>query len=379
MEFISTLLSTLAAVGAALTMFVGNIVATYTPGDTVVSIAPHVQPAHSAPPQTAPAEASNTPAVQTTAPSSAPAGSSSAAKQVATSSAATPTPAPEVLAAELNSQARGALVNILCLTNGGNVHPISGSGVFVDARGVVLTNAHVGQYFLLKDYPTKNDVECTLRTGSPAEDAYRATLLYLPPAWIEANGSKITDEGAKGTGENDYAFLLVTETASGKGSLPSTFPSLSMTLDEPALDENTFLAAYPAGFLDGLSIENNLYATTAYAAVTKLFTFGTGKSVDLVSIGGTVVSQGGSSGGATVRASDGRLQGIIATATAADTTALRDLRTITLAHINRSLAQYGKGGIGGLLSQNLTQEAADFESSSAPAERAVLIGALKAH
>ena len=32
-------------------------------------------------------------------------------------------------------------------------NPISGSGVIVDSRGVVLTNAHVGQFFLLHDYP----------------------------------------------------------------------------------------------------------------------------------------------------------------------------------------------------------------------------------
>ena len=47
---------------------------------------------------------------------------------------------------ELNLKARRALVNILCTTKrGGLFSPISGSGVFIDPRGVILTNAHVGQ------------------------------------------------------------------------------------------------------------------------------------------------------------------------------------------------------------------------------------------
>jgi hypothetical protein len=258
------------------------------------------------------------------------------------------------------------------------VHSISGSGVFIDSRGIVLTNAHVGQYFLLADYPTHGDVDCVLRTGSPATDAYRAKLLYLPPAWIAVNGPKVNQEEAKGTGEDDYAFLLVDSAVNSKTPLPSVFPVLTLTFEEPDIGENTFLAAYPAGFLEGASIEKNLYATTAYALIKKLFTFGTKQDIDLVSIGGTVVSQGGSSGGATLRASDGALQGIITTSTSAETTAGRDLRTVLLAHIDRSLAKYGKGGIAELLSQDAEEETKDFEKSTAPAERAALVQALKA-
>ena len=262
------------------------------------------------------------------------------------------------------------------MAQGGGVHSISGSGVFIDSRGVILTNAHVGQYFLLKDYPTPGNVDCTIRIGSPAAPRYHATLLYLPPAWVADNASQLVAQEAKGTGENDYAFLLVTG-LTGPGELPTSFPNIPMTTSAPDTNDSEFLAAYPAGFLDGITIEKSLYPTSAYATVKDLFTFGTGNDVDLVSIGGTIVSQGGSSGGAAVRASDGKLQGIVATATAGSTTAQRDLRAITLAHIERSLIAHGQGGFVQLLSQNLTEAAARFASSVAPGERQQLINAIE--
>jgi hypothetical protein len=241
---------------------------------------------------------------------------------------------------------------------------------------VILTNAHIGQYFLLKDYPSANNVDCTIRMGSPAIPRYRATLVYLPPDWVADNAAQLTAQAAKGTGENDYAFLLVTGTT-GPEQLPSNFPNLPMTTAEPATGDAAFLAAYPAGFLDGSTIEKSLYPTSAYATVKDLYTFGDGNDVDLVSIGGTIVSQGGSSGGAEVRASDGKLQGILATATAGATTADRDLRAVTISFIDRSLKTHGKGGFISLLSQNLTQEAADFATTVAPGELQLLKQALE--
>jgi hypothetical protein len=289
----------------------------------------------------------------------------------------TPPPSPAISAEELNTATRGSLVNILCLTQGGaGVHSISGSGVFIDNRGVILTNAHIGQLFLLKDYPTPNNVDCTIRTGSPAQPHYRATLLFLPPTWVTDNASQIVAPQAKGTGENDYAFLQVTS-STGPEPLPTSFPHLSMAIAEPDINDLAFLAAYPAGFLDGSTIEKNLFPTSAYAAVTDLFTFGTGRDVDLISVGGTIVSQGGSSGGAAVRANDGKLVALIATATTGDTTAQRDLRAITLGHIDRSLIAHGQGGLAAFLSQDLTHQAALFASTTAPIEKETLVKVLE--
>ncbi|MBI2005025.1 trypsin-like peptidase domain-containing protein [Patescibacteria group bacterium] len=286
--------------------------------------------------------------------------------------------APAIDSTVLNTQTREALVNILCTTKaGGSFKPISGSGVLVDSRGVVLTNAHVGQYFLLRDYPTEGNVDCVLRTGSPARAMYRAELLYLPPAWVDANASQIVQEQGTGTGEHDYAFLHITGPTGPSIPFPTTFPFIAMTGSLPTPGDSMLLAAYPAGFLDGQTITLNLYITSAYAAVRGLFTFDNPQQVDLFSIGGTVVSQGGSSGGAVVRAQDGKLAGIIVTSTAATSTAERDLRAITIAHINRSLTAEGQGGLAELLSQNLSDGEAAFASSTAKAELGKLKDAIE--
>lgn len=277
--------------------------------------------------------------------------------------------APTESAEEVNTDTRASLVNILCTTGaGGSFNPISGSGVIIDSRGIVLTNAHVGQFFLLRDYPSPGNINCVLRTGSPAVAAYTAELLYLPPVWIDANASEISSQHGTGTGQNDYSFLLITGATNPGTTLPTSFPALAMTASAPSDGDQMLLAAYPAGFLDGESIQMNLYITSAIAAVQQLYTFDDPTHVDAIDVGGTVVSQSGSSGGAVVRLTDGKLVGIISTETASSTTAGRELDAITIAHIDRSLASEGQGGIVQLLIGDVVAKAAAFASTTAPGE-----------
>lgn len=283
-------------------------------------------------------------------------------------------PAPSADPEEVNTNTRKAIVNILCSTaNGGPFRPISGSGVVIDPRGVILTNAHIGQYFLLRDYPAKNSTECIIRTGTPARPAYRATLMYLPPAWIEDNADQIISEQGLGTGENDYAFLRITEPTDPNGTLPFSYPYVAMTGTTPDTGDGILIAGYPAGFLDGITIEKSLYATSAFSAVGQLYSFNKTSSVDVVSVGNTVVTQGGASGGAVVRTHDGKLTGIVATATAGTTTSSRDLRAITLSHIDRSLRSFGRGGLAEFLSSDPSAAAIDFASTTFQQEKQQLI------
>ncbi len=289
-------------------------------------------------------------------------------------------PAPATTGQNLavNTETRSALVNILCTTiAGGYLHPISGSGVLIDPRGVILTNAHVGQFFLLKNYIVPNNVNCTVRTGSPAQATYTATLLYLPPAWIKANAAQIVSSEPTGTGENDYAFLLITGTVDGS-VLPNSFPYVPYTLDVPIPNTPVLLAGYPAGFLEASTIEANLYAASALSTVQTLYSF-TGNTVDAISVGSSIVAQSGSSGGAVVRTQDGQLLGIIATETIASTTAGRDLRAITTGHIDRSLTASGLGGINTLLSEDLPTLAGTFNAEVAPVEEQELVQVLRQH
>lgn len=273
---------------------------------------------------------------------------------------------------QINEETRAALVNIFCTSQQG-INGISGSGVLVDSRGIILTNAHVAQYFLLRDYLFSNNIQCTVRTGSPATPSYTAELLYLPPAWITANAAQLGASVAVGTGEHDYAFLRLTGRTNGE-PLPTTFPHLKMDRGAVDVGRSMLLASYPAGFLGGETLLKNLYASSAVAYVTQLFTFSDNRSkVDLFSIGGTVVSQGGSSGGAAVRLSDGSLAGVITLATAADSTGKRDLRALSLSHIDESLAAGGQGGVTALLSGDAGAKASTFNTSVAPGLRQQLL------
>lgn len=369
-----TALKSIAALAVALLIGLGSQVATISmpkPPQPAPLATPASEQASSTAALPAPSAATTTKRVATATATKTP------AVAPAAPTASTPAPIVALDAAVLNEQTRGALANILCTTlAGGALAPISGSGVFIDNRGVILTNAHVAQFFLLRDYGVKNNIDCVVRIGSPAAAAYRAELLYLPPEWVAENASQLKAQTATGTGENDYAFVRVTGTTNPDGTLPSIFPRIAMSTRAPEIGESMLLAAYPAGFLSGQFISSQLYASSAFAYVTQLFTYSNPHEVDLFSIGGSIESQAGSSGGAVVR-QDGTLAGIISTATLASSTNARDLRAITVTHINNSLAAAGKGGILDLLSGDIAAKAADFNATVAPGETATLEAALE--
>jgi len=283
-------------------------------------------------------------------------------------------PAPPVAAIippqseDLNEKTRKVLVNVLCLAGHGDVlRPISGSGVIIDPKGVVLTNAHIAQFFLLRDYPSKNSIQCVLRTGSPASPMYTAELLYFPQKWLDANAQKIVQENPTGTGEYDYALLLITGRTNGS-ALPSSFPYISPYTGEDTKEgDSALLAAYPAGFLEGATISTDLFIASAISSIKEVFTFHEGGGIDLISVPGTVVSQKGSSGGAVVRQNDGTLTGLIATATTADSTSQRDLRAITLRHVNVSLIEAIGQSLSSLLSGDVRTRSNDFNDNTVPA------------
>lgn len=247
--------------------------------------------------------------------------------------------APVLTPGDLNVATRAAIVNVLCNVGGaGSLDPISGTGIIVDPKGVVLTNAHVGQFFLLRDYPTKDNIDCILRAGNPARPLYRAQLMYLPLAWMQSNASKIIQQNPTGTGERDYALLYITEHID-KSPLPSALPYITPYTGEAfALNDEMLLAGYPADLLGGITIQTNLNVASAFGKIQEIFTFHEGGSTDLISIPGTILSQRGASGGAVV-APDGKLAGIISTATQGGQTGGRDLRAITLYHVDRTLTE----------------------------------------
>ncbi len=235
---------------------------------------------------------------------------------------------------KINTDARKTIVNILCTTKYGDLSPISGTGVIISSSGLILTNAHIAQYFLLKDFREKDYLKCVGRTGSPAYPKYNLELVYISQNWVRANKSILKEQNPTGTGEDDFAFLRISGNIDESNNQTKSYIEPN-TRELINVSEPVLLASYPAGFLGGLSILRDLNITSAVTNIQDIFTFKDG-TIDLISVGGTVVSQKGSSGGLVVDKKTS-LIGIITTSSEGSTTSSRGLNAITLAYINRAL------------------------------------------
>ncbi|MFA7309411.1 MAG: serine protease [Candidatus Paceibacterota bacterium] len=245
----------------------------------------------------------------------------------------------------------------------GSIRPISGSGVLVDPKGIILTNAHVAQYVLLSESP-RVGLNCYIRTGSPAVLRWIPKVMYLPPAWMEAHAVDITSARPVGTGEHDYALLSIVGSADG-APLPTSFPFVAPDTREAIgfLGDQVIAASYPAEFI-GSSAGFNIYSASSITSIRQLFTF-VDSTVDVISVGGVIEAQSGSSGGAIVNAWN-RLIGIITTTSDGATTADRDLRAITLSYINRDIAAQSGSNLSTTLSGNPVAQTEQFSAHTAP-------------
>ena len=258
-----------------------------------------------------------------------------ALEQVASAIAQPPTAIPPTSTDEINTKTRLALVNILCEAQSSTLKSTSGSGILIDSRGIVLTNAHIAQHVLLAEY-TNLPIRCVIRSGSPATPLGIPRVLYIGKSWIQEHKDQIITHHASGTGEEDFALLYINEAPAG-GTLPTSFSSIPFSVKQNSLitGDFAFLAGYPAEFVGSAATRQNLYASTAFGRFGEIFTFGENTS-DIVSLGGTVLAQSGSSGGGALN-KFGELVGLIVTTTEGATTDERDLRAITMSHVNRSI------------------------------------------
>ena len=230
-----------------------------------------------------------------------------------------------------------ATVNLYCRFKvKGKTYSSTGSGVFVDSRGIILTNAHVGQYFLMTEGVDRVKGECSVRTGSPAKERYRASVLYISPVWAKENLDQLKKKRPKGTGEGDFALLYVTGAA--KGELPLSFPALALgtqELVEDALGSAT-VAGYPAEGLSFSKTRNRLEQVTAATNVESVRSFAQSGS-DLIQLAPSAAARSGVSGGPVVSGAN-TLIGIATSVGSAGESGDRTLRAITLAHVNRRLS-----------------------------------------
>ena len=252
------------------------------------------------------------------------------------------------------SALRSSLVNIICYAPAGSrLRSISGSGVIVDPKGIILTNAHIAQNFLLAD----RNVSCTIRAGGPAVDKYKASLIYIPSAWVNANANILTEANPSGTGEFDFAFLAIAESIA-RDELPKSFPSMPLATVPASVNSPVVIASYGAQFLESSQIRSSLFPTIVFGSVKNVFTFAS-TSVDVLALGGSAAAQEGSSGGG-VSDINGQLVGTITTSTTKGATETRSLDAITASYIRAEYLRETGESLDVLLSKPLQDATADF-------------------
>lgn len=281
-----------------------------------------------------------------------------------------PYPFPPRPFSQINEETRAALVNIFCAA-GKSLKSTSGTGIIIDPRGVILTNAHVAQYILLSG-DKRVDLSCAIRSGSPAQSRWIAEILYIPPIWIAEHASEIKLARAMSTGEHDYALLRIVNTTDGS-ELPENFPYLPVDTREAIgfVDDPVLVASYPAEFLGGIASQFNLFPVSSVTNIKDLLTFEF-NTIDVISLGGIIGAQSGSSGGAVANAW-GRLIALISTTSEGTTTAQRDLRALTLGYINSDLKKITGADLNEILSSNIELYARFFAENQSPQLMQLLI------
>lgn len=298
-----------------------------------------------------------------------------AGANIATSTPATQVsfPAPQLITDQVSfagvaTALRSALVNIICYAPAGSgLRSSSGSGVFIDPKGIILTNAHVAQHFLLAD----RGVSCVIRSGSPAVDSYEAALLYISPAWLAANPTVLTKAMANGTGEYDFALLAVTKSLTS-APLPKTFPFIPLSRTQYPPGTPVVIASYGAQFLVSSQIQSSLFPTIVFGLVKDIFTFAT-SSIDVLSLGGSAAAQEGSSGGGVAEPS-GTLAGTITTSTVTGTTDTRTLSAITASYVRDEYARETGRSLDALLAEPISDSIAAFKPQTAKLEAIITAG-----
>lgn len=284
----------------------------------------------------------------------------SALKPVATSS---PTPPPQQISFDTPAVTLlRALVNIICYAPPKTgLRSVSASGVIIDPKGIILTNAHVAQYFLLAD----QGVSCVIRSGNPAVDRYEARLTYISPFWITANPDELTTPNPIGTGQYDFAFLGITGSATSE-PLPASFPFVPLAPLSPTPGIPVVVASYGAQTLTSTQIKSDLRPTLALSRVSEVFTF-SNDAIDVLTLTGSAAAQEGSSGGGVVNASSRLAATITTSAIEGDATA-RSIHAITASYVRSEYLQETGESLDHFLAQDPANSIQAFAPRVGPLE-----------
>ena len=133
-----------------------------------------------------------------------------------------------------------------------------------------------------------------------------------------------------------------------------------MAVKAPVVSSSIVIASYAAQFIASSQISSDLFPTVVYGSIKDVFTFGT-NTPDLISLGGTVAAQEGSSGGG-VADENGNLVGTITTSTVTGDTSTRSLNAISASYIRADYASETGKSLDSLLAESPSAAVDNFAS-----------------
>ncbi|MES3005685.1 MAG: serine protease [Patescibacteria group bacterium] len=255
---------------------------------------------------------------------------------------------------------KNSVVNIYCsIQNGKNVKVITGSGIVVDPQGIVLTNAHVGQFPLLQNNPISSNMSCSIRTGSPINKTYGVKTLYISKDWIFTNYKNISQTNFSETGEGDIAILQIVDKLTG-ASAGKIFDYLSLASSAPTINDQISIASYPADILGTSGINSLLTVQTEKLRISDSFSFSYAPLPDLLETSDSLQAQHGSSGGALLNNSDA-LAGLITITVSGNSPLMKHVRALTIHHISNVIQKDTGYSLSSFLDQDIDNLFNQFE------------------
>jgi len=257
-----------------------------------------------------------------------------------------------------SSRIKNVVVNIVCQNRNGNkISLATGSGVLISSNGVVLTNAHVAQPYLLNNPNLSNYMNCSIVQENIPTVGYKAELLFISEEWMREKSSS-----SVGTGELDYALLLITANTNPTLRLPLRFPFISFDSSEGVAEkgDNITVAGYPGtGSIFSLSRPSSLVVDNTF--IDDVFTFSR-NTTDLISTGETPVANRGSSGGGIFE--NNKLIGTIVTTSPG---IIHDsINALSLEYISRDIKKQTGSTLQSFISGNIINKARSFNEVVVP-------------
>lgn len=260
-----------------------------------------------------------------------------------------------------NVTIKDLVVNIVCVQTVGNTINVStGSGVLVSPKGIVLTNAHVAQFFILEAY-NPNLITCSMYKENIPTYGYRGKLLYISPNWVKDNYKTIKTANARGTGEDDYALIAITENTNPIFGLPQSFPSAELRFNDVEIGDDVIVAGYPGGPTSLVEITRAGKLKFADVSILEVFTFG-GNNIDIFTTSKSEVGAKGASGGGVFYGSNINSNALVGTIVTTDgTNGNAKINAITTQYIEEDIENDSGFSLSYYLSGNTAAKIKDFE------------------